>query len=105
VEPALLEEQIRYLESNPHEKQLMEIFRLARIEWGRIDYSLLDGRIQVWEINTNPHIIRRPEKIKKEILPAYARFVELLRPAFSELAGRTNSEPRIPLLLRLPTSL
>jgi hypothetical protein len=30
------------------------VCRLAHIRWGRIDYSLLGGRIQVWEINANP---------------------------------------------------
>jgi hypothetical protein len=39
-----------------HEASLREIFRLARIEYGRMDYALLGGRLQVWEINTNPTI-------------------------------------------------
>jgi hypothetical protein len=46
-------EELRYVRENPHEAELLEIFRTARIEYGRIDYGLVDGRIQTWEINTN----------------------------------------------------
>jgi hypothetical protein len=52
--PEVLENERRYMETNPHERELREIFRLARIDYGRIDYSMLGDRVQVWEINTNP---------------------------------------------------
>ena len=51
---ALLQEEVRYIAENPHEAELKRIFALARIDYGRIDYGLRDGRIQVWEINGNP---------------------------------------------------
>jgi hypothetical protein len=54
VGPAQLEEELAYVRSNPHAEQLLAVCRLARISWGRIDYALLDGKVQVWEINTNP---------------------------------------------------
>ncbi|MDZ4735397.1 MAG: hypothetical protein SGJ07_03530 [Rhodospirillaceae bacterium] len=61
VEPYLtlnqqLLEEARYVEENPHAEQIAETFRIARIDYGRIDYSLKDGAIRVWEINTNPVI-------------------------------------------------
>ncbi|MGE0723434.1 MAG: hypothetical protein AB7O45_03615 [Alphaproteobacteria bacterium] len=52
----LYAEEERYVAGNPHEPELRRIFDLARIEYGRIDYGMLDGRIQVWEINTNPDV-------------------------------------------------
>lgn len=58
-DPALEEEEWRYLRESPHEEDLMEIFRLAHIDYGRVDYGIADGRIQVWEINTNPALINR----------------------------------------------
>jgi hypothetical protein len=58
-EPELLREEIEYVEQNPHEKVLREIFALARIEYGRMDYGILNDRVQVWEINTNPTILHR----------------------------------------------
>jgi hypothetical protein len=54
VGPAQLEEELAYARSNPHAEQLLEVCALARISWGRVDYALLDGKVQVWEINTNP---------------------------------------------------
>lgn len=55
--PELAAEEAAYLEGNPHGEQLMRIFEAARIEYGRIDYCVIDGRVQVFEINTNPSII------------------------------------------------
>jgi hypothetical protein len=56
LEEDLLREERAHVETNPHADRLREIFRLARIEYGRVDYGLLNGAIQVWEINTNPHV-------------------------------------------------
>ncbi|HTQ10968.1 MAG TPA: hypothetical protein VMI31_12910, partial [Fimbriimonadaceae bacterium] len=42
------------LQGNPHCAQLARIFDLAGVDFGRIDYAFKDGRLQVWEINTNP---------------------------------------------------
>jgi hypothetical protein len=54
---AWLLEMREFVEANPHTERLREIFELARIDYGRMDYGLLDGLPQVWEINTNPHIV------------------------------------------------
>ena len=55
--PLVLEERA-YVRDNPHADQLAEIFDLARIDYGQIDYSLKAGRIQTWEINVHPTIGR-----------------------------------------------
>jgi hypothetical protein len=52
--PGHLEEERAYVRENPHAAQLLEICRTACIAWGRVDYALRGGRVQVWEINTNP---------------------------------------------------
>jgi hypothetical protein len=52
--PARLAAARLYVETNPHEAMLRRIFGLARIQYGRMDYAVVDGRIQVFEINTNP---------------------------------------------------
>lgn len=57
---AAIEEEVRFLAENPHADQLRAIARLARIEYGRFDYGLKDGRVQVWELNTNPDTAIRP---------------------------------------------
>jgi hypothetical protein len=53
-------EELEYVTKNPHAKWLRETFDLAKIGYGRIDYGVQGGVPQVWEINTNPMIIRIP---------------------------------------------
>jgi hypothetical protein len=51
---ACLEEERAYLAGDAHDAALREIFDAARIEYGRADYGVVDGQLQIWEINTNP---------------------------------------------------
>jgi hypothetical protein len=53
----VLEEQA-YVRDNPHAEQLRELFALAAIDYGQIDYAIRDGRIKTWEINLHPTIGR-----------------------------------------------
>jgi hypothetical protein len=55
-DPSFQAERDEYLQTNPHASQIARIFELAGIEFGRLDYSVLDGQLQVWEINTNPTV-------------------------------------------------
>ncbi len=55
----IVREEQEYVQKNPHESSLKEIAKIARIDYGRIDYSMLNGVPQVWEINTNPGILRK----------------------------------------------
>jgi hypothetical protein len=60
VDERWIEIERRHLEENPHEDRLREIFALSRVDYGRIDYSLRDGEIEVWEINTHPTLPKFP---------------------------------------------
>jgi len=53
----VLEEQ-NYVVQNPHAERLAEIFELAHVGYGQIDYSMKDDSILTWEINLNPTIGR-----------------------------------------------
>lgn len=55
---AMAREELNFVTENPHREQLEEIFALAGVGYGRIDYALLDGRVQTWEINLKPTIGR-----------------------------------------------
>ena len=55
--PMVLEE-LDYVSRNPHQQQLLTIFELAHVEYGRIDYAIKNGSVQTWEINLNPTIGR-----------------------------------------------
>ena len=48
--------EIELLESNEHEALLRPVFEFADIQYGRADYAFSKGRLQVFEINTNPMI-------------------------------------------------
>src|SRR5262249_51178269 len=54
VDARLLAAEHAYVRDNPHRDALRRIFEIARIDYGRVDYNLVDGRIQVYEINTKP---------------------------------------------------
>lgn len=43
-----------YLASSDGDDEIRALFERFGIDYGRIDYTLVDGRIQVFEINTNP---------------------------------------------------
>ncbi|MEX2200077.1 MAG: hypothetical protein WD711_01680 [Dongiaceae bacterium] len=55
----LAAEEAAYLDANPHGALLMQVFDMANIEYGRIDYTVIDGRVQIFEINCNPTVIGR----------------------------------------------
>lgn len=63
VNETTVTEEETYLREFPHAEQIREIFLMAGVGFGRIDYGVKEGRVQVWEINTNPMIVPRREKI------------------------------------------
>jgi len=84
-------EELEYVRTNPHRKELMAIFELARIEFGRIDYALREGKIQVWEINTNPIL----GTFDDGGMPARAPVIAHVTPAFAEHL-RALDQPDVP---------
>ncbi len=47
-------EELEYVRTNPHREIINKAFEIAQTEFGRIDYGIVDGRIEIFEINTNP---------------------------------------------------
>jgi len=45
---------------NWHADVLGQVFGIAGIEYGRADFGIVGGRVQVYEINTNPHVSADP---------------------------------------------
>jgi hypothetical protein len=88
--PEMIEEEREYQERNPHQAELTEIFRDARIDYGRIDYALFDGRIQVWEINTNPMLLYRARAYTQQQIPGRQRFSRRFNAALEAL------DPEVP---------
>jgi hypothetical protein len=89
----LREEEINYLEQNPHHQQLLDAFRLAGVRYGRIDYGLHQGRIQIWEINTNPTIISPPHKFTPDKRPLRQRKVTELSQTLRQMHASSINFP------------
>ena len=85
-DPGKVEEEMSYLHDNPHAGQLSEIARLAQVQYGRIDYSVLDGRPVVWEINTNPFVITGRDQQVPGNLPRQGFFVHQFSEALREIS-------------------
>lgn len=90
VTPATAAEEAVLVAENPHAEALREVFDLARIDYGRIDYAVRDGRIQVWEINTNPMILIPSDADDPLRGAAHDRFGRNLGDALRALAGRPS---------------
>ena len=58
LSPDMIAEEERYVFENPHADQIRAIFALAETDFGRIDYTVVDGKVQTFEINTNPNFPR-----------------------------------------------
>ncbi len=79
---SFLAEEQAYADEHPHKEQLKEIFQLAGIQYGRIDYGIINGKVQVWEINTNPMLSIDGDIEKNSRSPLHKQFVERSVEAF-----------------------
>ncbi|MBZ5602246.1 MAG: hypothetical protein LAO79_08070 [Acidobacteriia bacterium] len=91
-EEALIQEQMVYLLENPHAGWVRQVFEMARIEYGRLDYGVHDGRPQAWEINLAPTLSGDPRRegggptaVANPLFPARAHAHMVMREAFEQL--------------------
>ena len=85
---ALREEQRKHIATDPHRHLIRDIFNRAHITYGRIDYSLLDENVQVWEINTNPVLLKDRstyENDSPEVLPDKEKLAMIIRDSLQQL--------------------
>lgn len=75
-EPGMLAEEREFQLGNPHRDMLLKVFDIANIQYGRIDYAMHNGRMQVWEINTNPTLLYPRDHYTEEQMPAKLWFTE-----------------------------
>lgn len=107
------DEELRYCAANPHEAWIGEMFRLARIDYGRIDYAVQAGVPRLWEINTNPTIARSPHTPLSDAaqVVAYRSMVASARAVFHErfqkawVAVDTPTVERASVELQIPATL
>ncbi|HVO99187.1 MAG TPA: hypothetical protein VMT15_14025 [Bryobacteraceae bacterium] len=75
----LIAEEMAYLSGNPHKAWAREVFEMAHIEYGRLDYGIRGGRPQAWEINFTPVLAGNPNRPRPT--PDEERLNLLMRPA------------------------
>ena len=59
------------MDDYPHRHFAMQVFELAGLEFGRLDFGIVAGRPQAYEINTNPMMqlsLAHPNLIRRETL-------------------------------------
>lgn len=93
----VVEEEYRYVRDNPHQAELREVFRLAAVEYGRVDYSVArDGQLQVWEINLCPIIGRqrtsRPSHVPADLQAARQRRKDIFQTAFLDALSAVDTD-------------
>ena len=54
--PDLYEDELRIIQDNPYAAALKPAFERAGIDYGRADFGLVAGKVQIYEINSNPHV-------------------------------------------------
>lgn len=97
-------DELEYVRRFPHGAELREIFSLARVAYGRIDYGILDGRIQTWEINLNPIIGRGrrptnldiPRNLERIRFRTKAVFYRSFRAAWKSVDTVSPGRPVVP---------
>jgi len=101
---AVRAEELAYLDAPPHMDQIERVFELANIEYGRIDYGVRDGRIQVFEINTHPVLFLPRKHYKAADMPVQKLFVDRFVRAVESLDATAGAQARsdvVPIELTL----
>jgi hypothetical protein len=79
----LYREELALLQTNPFAEHLQRAFDIAAIDYGRADFGFYRGRIQIYEINTNPAMAppsRHPSPVREESLRlAWEKYLQALQ--------------------------
>jgi hypothetical protein len=93
---ALLQEEADFMQTHPHGPWLRQVFDLANLQYGRIDYSMLNGQPQIWEINTNPILLKSRaeyEQTAPRELPVKDRLAQVFGDCFTSIEVKTTASP------------
>lgn len=91
AEKDFIAEELSYIQNNPHQKQLQEIFLMAEINYGRIDYGMLNDKMVVWEINSNPMIASSSSLKKSKRKATHQIFVKQFTTCFQSVDQTANN--------------
>ena len=103
-----VDEEVAFVRDNPHQEVLARAFFIAGIEFGRVDYGIVNGRVQIYEINTNPSLPGTAKIDSRDGVRVFTRprIVEAFRAVDAPIAssGRVRFTERRPRAhgVRLP---
>lgn len=95
--PDSAERELVFLRERPHARWARSMFELARVEYGRLDFSTKDGRPQLFEVNTNPHVGRPRSRLGPERIAAHELVMPWIRGALRAVNIKTTGEIPIEL--------
>ena len=78
----LYEEELSIVAEDPYREPMRQAFELAQIDYGRSDFGIVGGRIELYEINLNPRIEfpEAPVQVRREAWALFRRnYIEALR--------------------------
>lgn len=108
VEPRLMEEEEQFITNMPEciANQARKIFELAGTTYGRLDFGVIDGFVQPWEINLNPMLAKSPDQVDLSRLRTQGESTGKIREAFHKFADEAEKvKDEAPLELDIPTDL
>ena len=79
-------EELRFVEAGIVPPEVVAAFDAAGVQYGRVDYGLLRGRPQIWEININPAVVPPLSSIAPLRHEAQRRSAAGVRSALAALA-------------------
>ncbi len=113
IDATSVREEAAYRDEHPHAEWLARVFERAGIEYGRMDYGVLNGRPQLWEINSNPTIGGRTRRahrpplrdlVPEEVRPLFEQARDGFAATFNDamLALEPSPGQGVPVEVRLP---
>ena len=95
---AMYEEEQSMIIQNAYHEEMATIFELAGIDYGRADFGIVDNRVVIYEINTNPNT-RPPSKIhpnatrQENINLSWEKYCAALHQIDSPTVGKKQKAP------------
>jgi hypothetical protein len=99
---AMYEDELSMIAENACREQLLAMFTAGQIEYGRADFGLVDGRVVLYEINTNPNTQppteKHPNATRRQSIEAgWKKYCEALHQVDTPAAGKNKKA-----LLKIP---
>lgn len=97
VEDWMLVEERAYLSANAHADLVRGVFRLARVDFGRVEFGVVGGRVQIYGIDTTPVICVPSDDRQAAHFPRHLVGVDRLIEGLNELSRLASGAGELPI--------